>query len=50
MRAFLAALILAASFSLPVSTHAEAGFVSGMIKGAIKNSVRHTVCKLKRTC
>lgn len=50
MRTFLAAIILAASLSMPAATGAEAGFWTSVAKGAVKNAVRHTACKLKRTC
>ena len=50
MRSFLAALILAASLSMPAASGAEAGFWTSVAKGSVKNAVRHTACKLKRTC
>ncbi len=50
MRTFLAALILAASLSMPAASNAEAGFWTSAIKGSVKNAVRHTACKLERTC
>jgi hypothetical protein len=50
MRTFLAAALLASTFSLPVASTAEAGFWTSAIKGAIKNNIRHAACKLKRTC
>jgi hypothetical protein len=50
MRPFLAALILAASLSMPSASSAEAGFFTSVAKGAVSNAIRHTKCKLKRTC
>jgi hypothetical protein len=50
MRPFLAALILAASLSMPAASSAEAGFFTSVAKGAVSNAVRHAKCKLKRTC
>ena len=50
MRPFLAALILAASLSMPAASSAEAGFFTSVAKGAVSNAIRHTKCKLKRTC
>ena len=50
MRTFLAALILAASLSMPAASNAEAGFWTSVAKGAVDTAVRRTKCKLTRSC
>ena len=48
MRTFLAALILAASLSMPAASSAEAGFWTSVAKGAVDTAVRRTLWRLRR--
>lgn len=45
-RRILAAVVIAASFGMPVAS-AQAGFFTDVAKGAVKNSARHAKKTLK---